>query len=125
MQSRTWHWSIGLLAALTVGGCAVAERPAADAARSYSGWYMEHAGQGSFQACGESQAWRVSAAADLPARAKVFGLQENMPTYVRVLGVVHGDELAVARVEQFGSPIPVRNCAMTGVVIPAPSPVKD
>lgn len=106
-------------------GCAAAEKKPADAAESYAGWYMEHAGQGMFQLCGQSQQWRVTASADLPARAKAFGLDQDTPVYARLTGSVQGNEIEVSRVEQFGSTTPVRNCGMTGVVIPTPPPADN
>ncbi len=105
--------------AVTRDEAAAASNETAATEKSYAGWYMEHAGQGMFQPCGQDQPWRVSVPADLPARAKVFALDEDTPVYVRVLGAVEGEAIAVSRVEQFGSPVPVRNCAMTGVVIPS------
>ncbi len=91
-------------------------------AQSFAGWYMERAGQGLFQACGQSRQWRVSGSPELRSKARDFGLEENTPVYVRVTGTqaASGNELAVSQVEQFGSTTPVRNCGMTGVVIPAP-----
>ncbi len=128
MRSKALQWMIGISAAVLLAGCAAAEnkpstdmKPAAQG-QSYAGWYLESAGQASFQPCGQSQRWRVTAAADLHSRAKAFGLQQDTPVYVRLAGSAQGGELAVSRVEQFGSPTPVRNCAMNGVVIPAPSP---
>jgi len=84
---------------------------------------MGHGGQGSFQPCGgQSQSWRLSQAGDLPARAKAFGLQPDTPVYVRVTGSLRDNALAVASVEQLGSPTPVRDCGLTGVVIPSTTP---
>jgi hypothetical protein len=57
----------------------------------------------------------------LAAKAKTFDLQPDTPVYVRVSGYTKAGVLNVSRVDQFGSPEPVRDCAMTGVVIPAPS----
>lgn len=85
---------------------------------------MEHAGESTFQLCGQSQQWRVTVPADLPARVKAFGLDQDTPVYTRLIGSVKANEIEVSRVEQFGSPSPVRNCAMTGVVIPAPAPAE-
>jgi len=125
MQSRTPQWLIGICAAFVLSGCVAAEKKPATASQAYAGWYMERAGQGLFQPCGQSQQWRVSASADLPARAKAFGLEQDTPVYVRLMGSAHNEEIEVSRVEQFGSPTPVRDCAMTGVVIPAPSPAPN
>jgi len=109
-----------------LSGCVAAEKPmsekaSAESDQAYAGWYMQHAGQGSFQPCGQSQPLQVEAPADLPDRAKAFGLDEDTPIYVRVTGSVTGNRIAVSRVDQFGSPTPVRNCAMNGVVIPSPA----
>jgi len=125
MCTKRLELIIGLGAGLALSGCVTGEQSAkgavsADGDQIYIGWYMEHAGKGRFQPCGQSQPWQVSASADLPERARKFELGEDTPIYVRVLGSVHGDEIAVSRVEQFGSPTPVRNCAMNGVVIPEP-----
>ena len=127
MQLKRRQWLLGISTGIVLCGCVVAEKsplaetsPPADGA-TYAGWYMQHAGQGTFQPCGQSQLLKVSAPADLPARARAFGLDEDTPIYVRVTGSVRGSEIAVSRVDQFGSPTPVRNCAMNGVVIPAPT----
>lgn len=117
---------IGLTAMVAFSGCVVTDKPMSETAvagpgQPYAGWYMQHAGQGTFQPCGQSQLLQVSAPADLVVRAKAFGLDEDTPIYVRVTGSVSGSEIAVSRVDQFGSPTPVRNCAMSGAVIPAPA----
>lgn len=128
MQSMRWQWTTGLLTGLLLTGCMAAERKpdgvadAGDKAQAYAGWYMEHGGQGMFQPCGQSQSWRLSRAGDLPARARTFGLQPDTPLYVRVTGSVRDNALAVTSVEQVGSPTPVRNCGLTGVVMPATTP---
>jgi len=126
MRGWTVRWLAGLGAMAVMAGCVAAEKPTSEKTspgtdQAYAGWYMQHAGQGTFQPCGQSQPLQVSASADLPARAKTFGLDEDTPVYVRVTGSVSGSEIAVSRVDQFGSPTPVRNCAMNGVVIPAPA----
>jgi hypothetical protein len=114
-------------AALLLGGCAGSEQattghnPPESGGQSYTGWYMETVGQRTFQPCGQAQRLRVTSAADLPAKAKAFGLQPNTPVYVKLTGSNQADVLTVTRVEQFGSPTPVRNCAMDGAVIPAPA----
>lgn len=122
MKTKTVGWVLCVGAAIALTGCAAAEKkPAADG-QSYTGWYMEHAGQGMFQPCGQSQQWRVSGSSDIGAKARQFGLDQDTPIYVRLSGMqtANGNGLEVSRVEQFGSPTPVRNCGMTGVVIPAP-----
>lgn len=120
---RTVRWVVGLATAITLSSCVAAEKQPSSKGQVYAGWYMEHAGQGRFQLCGQSQQWRMSGSSDLRTKAREFGLDQDTPVYVRVLGVqsADGDTLEVSRVEQFGSPTPVRNCGMTGVVIPEPS----
>ena len=123
MRIDNLRWLMGLTMAVAVAGCIAAERKQASQGEVHAGWYMEHAGRGMFQPCGQSQQWRVSGSADLRAKAMAFDLQPDTPVYVRLLGVrpAGGGVLEVARVEQFGSATPVRNCGLTGVVIPAPS----
>ena len=125
----TCAWPLRRLAAIAtasiLAACATANDPApaaapAAAGQTYAGWYMQRAGQGSFQPCGAARPLRVTSSADLPARARTFGLDENVPIHVRVTGVVSGSVIAISRVEQFGSPVPVRDCALTGVVVPQP-----
>lgn len=124
MSTKSARWVLGLGAAIALSACAGAEQKPATEVQSYTGWYMEQAGQGVFQLCGQSQQWRVSESAELRAKASEFGLDQDSPVYVRLVGVqsANGNELTVSRVDQFGSPTPVRNCGMTGVVIPAPLP---
>ena len=121
MRFRALQLSIGMGAAAAVMGCAAADRKSADATESHAGWYMEHAGHGLFQLCGQSQQWRVRAPAELAAKAKAFGLDQDTPVYVRLVGSMQGGEIEVVRVEQFGSAVPVRDCGLTGVVIPVPA----
>lgn len=107
----------------TLAACSAAERagsqPQPDPnATTQVGWYLQHAGEGRFQGCGQSQSIPIADGADLPARARAFGLTDDTPVYVRLKGSVRGQALHVTRVEQFGSPTPVRNCGMDGVVIP-------
>lgn len=90
--------------------------PAAATGR-FAGWYLQRAGKGRFQPCGRQAQWAVGQGADLATRARDFGLMDDTPVYVRVTGDMHEGVLDVRSVEQFGSPTPVRDCAMTGVVI--------
>lgn len=92
--------------------------PPAPVADVHAGWYMEHGEMGMFQMCGDSKQLTVESA-DLRAQAKSFGLQPNTPVYVRVAGSMDGSNLTVTRVEQFGSPTPVSDCGLTGVVMPS------
>jgi Fe2+ transport system protein FeoA len=124
MRGMTVRSIAGLGALVVLSGCVAAEKPTSEGRavgsnQALAGWYMQHAGQGTFQPCGQPQPLQVSVSADLHARATAFGLDEDTPIYVRVTGVVSGSQIAVSHVDQFGSPIPVRNCAMNGVVIPS------
>lgn len=127
MRAEFVQLLFGLSAALLLAGYAATEQkstesnPPKSGGEAYAGWYMESADQHTFQPCGQAQRLRVTSAADLPAKAKAFGLQPNTPVYVTLTGSNQGELLTVSRVEQFGSPTPVRNCAMNGVVIPAPA----
>lgn len=103
-------------------GCAAGQNKSAAAGQAYAGWYIEQVGHALFQPCGQPRPWTVTAPADLPARARAFGLQQDTPVYVRVIGAAQGDAIAVSSVEQFGSSIPIRNCAMNGVVTSARIP---
>ena len=141
MNSQTW--AVGSTMALLISGCAapdkVAAAPAVSApstsapsaatpdAHPLNGWYLQGASGSRLQPCGQSVQWLIGDKADLQARAKSFGLQDDTPVYVKLLARVSdassnsGKKLDVVRVEQFGSPIPVRDCGMTGVVTPAPN----
>ena len=141
MRTLNPEWLLALAGAIALMGCAAADKPPAAATQSpqvatnpepvaasaaegeiYRGWYLEHDGQGMFQPCGQSQQWRVESP-ELRVQAKDFGLDPDTPIYVHVSATLSdgGDELSVSRVDQFGSPTPVRDCAMTGVVMPTPT----
>jgi hypothetical protein len=79
---------------------------------------MEHGDMGMFQLCGHEQQLTVDSA-DLRARAKEFGLEPNTPVYTRLTGSSDGSTFTVTGIEQFGSPEPVRDCGLTGVVMPS------
>ena len=121
MTTKVLIWAVGLGAAVALAGSATAMK--ASQSKSSAGWYMEHAGQGTFQFCGQSQQLRVLGMTGLRARAKKFGLEPDTPVYVRLIGrpSATGKEFKVLRIKQFGSPTPVRDCPMTGVVIAAPA----
>jgi hypothetical protein len=89
--------------------------PAATAAETQAGWYMEHGDGGTFQPCGQDKALTVDSE-ELRQRARDFGLEPDTPVYVRLSGASDGSTFTVARVDQFGSPEPVRDCRMTGTV---------
>lgn len=89
-------------------------RQAQDApATPVSGWYAQQGAQARFQPCGE-ETLPVVDGADLRRRARDFGLQDGDPVYVRLLGTRAGGQFHLDRVAQFGSPVPVRDCPMTG-----------
>ncbi len=137
-------FALGSMMALLMTGCAAPDKVAAAPATSapatsspsastsdphpLNGWYLQGTSGSRLQPCGQSVQWRIGDRADLPERAKAFGLQDDTPVYVKLLARVSGagssseKKVDVVRVEQFGSPIPVRDCGMTGVVTPAPNP---
>lgn len=144
MSIRKWVFAVGSAIVMTVAGCAAADKtasgpkpsarttsapmatPATTAAdaQPLDGWYMQGASGNRLQACGQSEQWPIGDKADLEARAKAFDLQDDTPVYVKLLARVTGSgnarQVDVVKVEQFGSPTPVRDCGMTGVVTPAP-----
>jgi hypothetical protein len=122
MHTNFPQWITGLCAVGALSGCVAAERQPAEPGQAVAGWYMEHSSRATLQPCGQSKSLQVSASADLPARAKAFGLVPDSPVYVRVVAKQRGNAIDVTRVEQFGSTTPVRDCPMTGVVLPAPTP---
>lgn len=117
--------SAGLSIILTA--CVAAERPSAVGAKALAGWYMQEGAVATFQPCGESTARRITKDADLRAKAKTFGLEDGNPVYVKVIASlsVIDKTFNVNRVTQFGSPTPVRDCALTGVVHPAPASAQN
>lgn len=123
---RCWQLLWVAVGTLAMAACAAEQAPA-KAAQPMSGWYSQSAGSATFQPCGTSERWLVNKAADLSARATAFGLQNDMPIYVKIVAATsssgkygsHGEyshQVHVERVIQFGSPTPVRNCALSGVV---------
>lgn len=78
-----------------------------------SGWYTQQGARASFQPCGAATLMLVNGV-DLRRRAHEFGLQDGDPVYVRLLGTRAGSQFQLDRVAQFGSPVPVRDCPMTG-----------
>jgi hypothetical protein len=79
---------------------------------------MQHGDMGMFQPCGQEKQLTVDSA-ELRQRAREFGLEPDMPVYVRLSGTSDGAGFAVTRVDQFGSPDPVRDCSMTGTMTPS------
>jgi len=109
--------------AVTLTACVAAERSSAAGAKPLAGWYMQEGAVETFQPCGESTPRRITNDADLRAKAKSFGLDDGNPVYVKIVASLSASDktVKVDRVTQFGSPTPVRDCAMTGVVHPAPA----
>jgi len=97
---------------------APAQAPTAATTQTYVGWYMEHGGQPMFQTCGSSDMGNVDNAAELQRRVKASDVVPGNPVYVRFTGRTEGSTIRVAEVQQVGSPTPVRNCALAGVVTP-------
>ena len=124
MEKGSRRWALQFVAAILISGCAAAENSAAPQGHTYAGWYTEHSGRGSFQPCGRAPALLVSESAELRAQAKKFGLDEDTPVYVRLSGVVSADrnEFTLSKIEQFGSPTPVRDCPMSGLQIQSGAP---
>lgn len=112
--------------------CSAQNTPPA-AVRQIAGWYNQEGSTGTFQPCGSNAPWLLTKMADLRARATAFGLQDGSPVYVKLSAIVsppgkfgpqgrYSHEAQIERVVQFGSPTPVRNCALDGVVHPGSSP---
>jgi hypothetical protein len=104
---------ITLLAVPALAACAQA--PQAAAAPAHRGWYLQSGDRQRFRPC-HGATLEVVEGGSLRARARTFGLQPDTPVYVELRGRVRGGALSVTAVEQFGSPAPVRDCPLTGVV---------
>lgn len=81
-----------------------------------AGWYIESGGGASFQPCEGTPSLTVAPSEALKKRAKDFGVSPQSPVYARLRGNIASGVLTVSAVEQFGSPTPVRDCPLTGVV---------
>lgn len=114
--------SATIVLALVAGGCADAGQTPDDESSVLAGWYSQASGQARFQPCGQSRALEISDSAELGARAKDFGLMEGDPVYVRLAGSERDGQFDVARIEQFGSPVPIRDCPMSGLTIQSATP---
>lgn len=82
----------------------------------YAGWYTQRDGGAVFQPCGQDVAFRIGKNADLDAQSARFGMTLDSPVYVRLRGRETDGSLDVTVIVQFGSPAPVRDCAMRGTV---------
>lgn len=114
-----WLWAVSMAA--TLAACSAVEVLSPPTEEPLlAGWYMQSASGNTFQACGGSERWPIGHAADLRVRAEAFGLDDGSPVYVKLQATTRAPDktIDVARVVQFGSPTPVRDCAMSGVVQP-------
>lgn len=82
-----------------------------------TGWYVQDAARASLQPCGTANHLTVVNGGELRKQAADFGLQAGDPVYVRVQGIRTAGEFQLGRVEQFGSPTPIRDCPMSGTMI--------
>lgn len=121
MRSTRPHSILAALLALGAQGCVAGD--AQPDATIQPGWYIEHADVAAFRPCGQERAWRIANGAALRESARNFDLQPDTPVFVRLAGRYDpgSGEFRVAKIEQFGSPTPVRDCPMTGVVIETPA----
>jgi hypothetical protein len=115
MTSRSRAAAFAACIASVVGACSAGERRPG-AGDSVAGWYLEQDGRPAFQPCSADAPLAVAPSAELVRRARAFGLEPDTPVYVRLQGAVRDDTFDVAAVEQFGSPTPIRDCPMNGVV---------
>lgn len=112
MANRWVRTMVAAAAALGLA-CSPLRQPENSPQMPTSGWYTQQGARASFQPCGE-ETLEVVDGADLRRRARDFGLQDGDPVYVRLLGTRAGSQFQFDRVSQFGSPLPVRDCTMTG-----------
>ena len=104
--------------AVFAGGCgSVATPVTSSAVTSLTGWYTQDATRATLQPCAASETLAIANASELHDRAAKFGLQDGDPVYVKVEGTRTDGGFRLQRVEQFGSPTPIRDCPMTGTSI--------
>lgn len=93
-------------------------------ATATDGWYFQRRGGHWFQPCGANKPIPIAASSSLLDKARAFGLEDDLPVYVRLVLAQDGGDPAsagqVVGIEQFGSDTPVLGCAMTGMVAPEP-----
>ncbi len=123
IAARIGQTAIAGLAALGAA-CAPVQAPSVEPATAptasaapVAGWYVQDATRTLLQPCGAPNGLIVVNGGELRKRAADFGLQPGDPVYVRVQGVRTAGEFRLARVEQFGSPVPIRDCPMSGTMI--------
>lgn len=121
MRTSTGNCLAASLAATMLAACAPASIPSgaepAASAAAITGWYTQQGGSARLRPCDDATALQVDNGAALAARARDFGLQDGDPIYVKIHGVRNGAALRVERVDQFGSPTPIRDCQMGGTMI--------
>ncbi len=111
------RWLLALGVSMALGAC-TAPPVSAGNGQVYAGWYM---GNGTFQPCGSKEQWRIADQSAINTKAHAAGLEANDPVYVRVTGERNAADLRVISVDQVGSPRPVSDCPLTGVVTRSPS----
>lgn len=117
MSTRMKYLQVAAIAVIA-GGCGSVATSAADSASSaLAGWYVQDATHTTIQPCGEPDRLSVANALELRKHAAKFGLQDGDPVYVRVEGSRTDRGFRLQRVEQFGSPTPIRDCPMSGTSI--------
>lgn len=110
--SSAWLLVAGTAAAAAGCGGVVADKAAGSEMR---GWYREIAAGARFRPCGGDRELELEPSAELRRRTRDF--DPGSPVYAVVQAHPTPDGgLAVDRVIQVGSPEPVRDCAMNGVV---------
>ncbi|MDQ3039979.1 MAG: hypothetical protein M3Q51_07025 [Pseudomonadota bacterium] len=87
------------------------------AASRVAGWYVQDAAAARLELCNTPDVLTVVSGDELRKRAADFGLQDGEPIYVRLDGSRAGRSFRVTHVEQFGSPVPITNCRMSGTMI--------
>ena len=126
MRTSTGNSLATSLAATLLAACTPAAAPSGAApdattvvatTTAFTGWYTQQGGSAQLRPCGGESAFQVANGEALTARAREFGLQDGDPVYVKVHAVRSGAALRVERVDQFGSPTPVRDCPMGGMSI--------
>ncbi|MEO6155877.1 MAG: hypothetical protein ABIP16_09155 [Thermomonas sp.] len=125
MRTSTGNSLAVSLAAIMLAACAPANIPSSAApvttatstTTAFTGWYTQQGGSAELRPCGGATALQVDNGEALAARARDFGLQDGDPVYVKVHGMRSGGALRVERVDQFGSPTPIRDCPMGGTMI--------
>lgn len=116
-----WIRPVAMGLATLAAACAPVQAPPVPpesaAAAPVAGWYVQDASRTLLQPCGAPEGLTVVNGAELRKQAADFGLQPGDPVYVRVVGSRTAGGFRLTRVEQFGSPEPIRDCPMSGTMI--------